>query len=349
MANETIQDVALRAEVSIKTVSRVLNREPGVRKETRERVQQAIDALHYRPDPAARRLASNRSYLIGLLYDNPSPSYVINNQVGVLSQCQSNHYDLLIHPCDYLDPGLCDEVVSFIRQTRLDGVILTPPLSDQDALVRRLADEKVAFTCIGRGNPGPCIARVITNDEDASCALMKHLIELGHRAIGFIKGHPDHQAVQFRELGYLRALAEAGIEFQPEFVVQGYNSFESGLQCAHELLDSDHRPTAIFAANDDMASGVIKAAYELGIKVPTELSVAGFDDVPLAGQVSPGLTTVRQPIREMAELAADILLHNIAGKAVEKPGLCIESEIVFRDSTAPPPGPGTGELKLRAI
>jgi len=349
MANVTIQDVALRAGVSIKTVSRVLNREPSVRKETRERVQQAIDALKYRPDPSARRLASSRSYLIGLLYDNPSPSYVINNQIGVLSQCQSNHYDLLIHPCNYLDAELCDEVVGFIHQTRLDGVILTPPLSDQHALVTRLADEKVAFVCIGRGNPGPCIARVTTNDEDASCALMKHLIALGHRAIGFVKGHPDHQAVQFRELGYRRALAEAGIEVRPEFVVQGYNSFESGLKCAHQPLAANDRPSAIFAANDDMASGVIKAAYELGIKVPTELSVAGFDDVPLASQVSPGLTTVRQPIREMAELAADILLRNIDGRSIDNPELCIESEVVFRGSTAPPPGPDHGRLKLQAV
>jgi len=332
----TIQDVALEAQVSIKTVSRVLNRESSVRALTRERVERVIESMNYRPDPSARRLAGNRSFLIGLLYDNPSPSYVTDNQVGVLSQCRKYHYDLLIHPCDYLDDDLGDEIEGFINQTRPDGVILTPPLSDNPRIIKILLALKTSFICIGRAKPGQGISRVITNDREMARQMTNHLIDEGHRDIAFIKGHPDHEAVGFREQGFIQAMQEAGLELRAELVMQGYNSFQSGLECTEKLLDMSKPPTAIFAANDDMASGVIKAAYHRKIPVPGHLSVAGFDDVPLASQVSPGLTTVRQPIREMAEIAAEMLINRIADQSRQDMEHCVDGKLIIRGSTAKP-------------
>ena len=334
MKKLTIQDVAQKAQVSIKTVSRVLNGEASVRSSTRARVEEVIKSLNYRPDPSARRLAGNRTFLIGLLYDNPSPSYVIKNQVGVLSQCRKYHYDLLIHPCDYRDAGFADDIQGFVKQTRPDGVILTPPLSDLLGLIESLKWLNTAFVCIGRGEPGAGISRVITNDKDMARQMTMHLVDEGHRDIAFIKGHPDHKAVSFREQGFIQAMQDAGLEIRPEYLAQGFNSFQSGLECAEKLLSFSHPPSAIFAANDDMASGVIKAAYNRRILVPEMLSVAGFDDVPFASQVSPGLTTVRQPIREMAEIAAEMLIKKIADPASESVDFLVEGELIIRESTA---------------
>lgn len=333
MSRVTIQDVAREAGVSIKTVSRVINREPAVRDATRIRVQLAVKKMDYRPDPSAQRLARKRSFLIGLLYDNPSPSYVTNNQQGVISECRLTGYDLLIHPCDYSDEQLDEEITSFIKNTRVDGVILTPPLSDVTRLILRLKELNVAFVCIARGDDSPNVDRVITNDEALSFEMTKHLIDLGHRDIAFIKGHPDHRAVGFREFGYRRAMREAGLQVAPDRVVQGFNAFDSGYQCGKELLQLQPRPTAIFAANDDMASGVIKAAHESGLSIPGQLSVAGFDDVPLAMQVTPGLTTVRQPIRRMALAATEMLLQKIAVPDEPAKLESIEGKLVFREST----------------
>lgn len=334
MRRTTIQDVAARAQVSIKTVSRVLNGEPSVRPSTRERVEKVISSMNYRPDPSARRLAGNRSSLIALLYDNPSPSYVTDNQAGVLSQCRKFHYDLLIHPCNYLDDDLGDEILDFIQKTRPDGVILTPPLSDKGELIKILQDLDMLFVCIARGEPGPGIPRVITNDEEMARKMTIHLISENHRKIAFIKGHPDHKAVGFRENGFVSAMQEAGLKITPEFMPQGYNSFQSGLECAEKLLGLSDPPTAIFAANDDMASGVIKAAYNRRIQVPDQLSVVGFDDVPFAGQVSPGLTTVRQPIREMAEKAAEMLINRIADRSKKSQDQFVDGKLIIRESTA---------------
>ncbi len=311
-----------------------MNLEPNVRPATRERVERAIELLNYSPDPAARRLAGQRSFLIGLLYDNPSPSYVINNQKGVLAQCRKHGLDLLIHPCDYLDPGLGKEIQRFVKQARPDGLVLTPPLSDQPQVIEALQASGTAFVCVGRGEPEAGISRISTNDEEMAFRMALHLLEKGHREIAFIKGHPDHKAVGFRERGFLRAMKHAGIVIREEFMAQGFNSFQSGLQVAKKLLALPRPPTAIFAANDDMAFGVIKAAYRAKVLVPEELSVAGFDDVPFASQVSPGLTTVRQPIRQMAGLAAETLIKSINDPSAGPVDLLIGGELVFRESTA---------------
>lgn len=336
MNKATIADVATLAGVSIKTVSRVTNNEPNVRADTRVKVRAAIDELGYRPNPSARSLASRRSYLVGLLYDNPSPSYLINIQNGSLKTCRAEGYDLVIYPCDYRSERLTEDLRAMVRQTRVDGVILTPPLCDMSAVTDALQALSIPFSRISPADMKFAEQSIVTNDQAISAEMTKHLIDLGHRDIAFIRGHPDHGAVCNRFEGYKDALADHGIALRSELVAQGFNSVESGEQCARGLLKLPQPPTAIFAANDDMAAGTLRAAHAMGVRVPGQLSVAGFDDTPIAKQVWPALSTIRQPIKKMAEQATAVLLRQLAVGNTDERALTIDCGLVMRDSTAAP-------------
>lgn len=335
MTKATIDNVAALAGVSIKTVSRVVNKEPNVRQSTRDKVLKAVAELDYRPNLSARSLAGNRSYVLGLLYDNPSANYVIDVQDGVLTTCRAQGYDVLIHPCNHQDPDIGKEVTNLIRQTRIDGIILTPPLSDVSTLLEVLKSSRIPFVRIAPTLDKDLCPYVETNDAEAAYDMTNQLIALGHQRIGFVSGHPDHRAVTHRFEGYRAALVENHIEIDSELVVQGYNSFESGEEAANTLLNLSARPTAIFAANDDMAAGVMMVAHQMGIDIPRQLSVAGYDDTPVAHQIWPSLTTVRQPIQAMAQKATDLLLKQLMGKEVQLPASMLSSSLIQRDSTGP--------------
>lgn len=332
MAKATIDDVAALAGVSIKTVSRVVNCEPNVRDATRDKVVKAIDKLGYHPSQSARSLASNRSFLIALLYDNPSASYVIDVQNGILSECRPAGYDLLIHPCDHTEAELEQQVVNLIRQSRVDGVVLTPPLSDQANLVRRLMELHIPVVIIAPAHEGMPCSSVMTNDEEAAFAMTNRLLEKGHKRIGYILGHPDHKAMANRYQGYQKALMHHGLAVEKRLVVQGMNNFQSGYYAAEKLLLSDNPPSAIFAGNDDMAAGAIKLAHKLGRKIPGDVAIAGFDDIPAAEQIWPGLTTVRQPIVEMAQQAAQLLLAQFKTPDAKVQHQRVKSTLIQRES-----------------
>lgn len=336
MAKATIDNVAALAGVSIKTVSRVVNKEPNVRQATRDKVLKAIEALDYRPNLSARSLAGNRSYVIGLLYDNPSANYVIDVQDGVLTTCRAQGYDVLIHPCNHQQPDLEREVGDLLRQTRIDGVILTPPLSDVMSILDVLRERQIPFVRIAPTLKKSISPYVETNDAEAAYDMTCELIALGHERIGFVAGHPDHRAVTHRFEGYRAALVENDIPLDEALVVQGYNSFESGEAAAGTLLALEQAPSAIFAANDDMAAGVMMVAHQQGLRIPGDLSVAGFDDTPVAHQIWPSLTTVRQPIQAMAQKATELLLKQLKGKDVQLPASMLSSSLIRRDSTGKP-------------
>lgn len=335
MTKATIDDVAALAGVSIKTVSRVVNKEPNVRQTTREKVFEAIARLDYRPNASARSLAGNRSYVLGLLYGVPSANYVIDVQVGVLTLCRPQGYDLLIHPCDYRDENLTQDIEELIHQKRIDGIVLTPPLTDHMEVLATLERLKVPFVRIAPTLDKEISPYVETNDQEAAYDMTCQLIAMGHAKIAFITGHPDHRAVARRFEGYKAALLDHGIEINPELVENGLNSFESGEICARRLLMKNPRPTAIFAANDDMAAAVMMVAHQQGIRIPDELSVAGFDDTPVAHQIWPALTTVRQPVQQMARKATDLLLKRLKGKDLQLPAGMLSSSLILRDSTGP--------------
>jgi len=330
-----IEDVAAAAGVSMKTVSRVLNHEPNVREETRRKVEEAVVRLQYRPNHSARSLAGQRSYVVTLVYDNPSRNYLMEIQTGVLEACRSRDYNLLLAPVSDDKSRCIAEITELVEHSGSDGVVLVPPLTDNLELLAHLDRHRIPAASISpRTNKGRI--GVMVDEPAAVRDLMAHLIELGHRRIGHIKGHPDHGACAWRYEGYLAALEAAGIPFDPKLVVEGEFTFESGVNGARRLLVLKEPPTAIFAANDDMAAGVLRVAGERGLSVPRELSVCGFDDTPLSRHVYPALSTVRQPTRDMGRTATLELLNNIrsegTGRMVSMP-----YALQLRESIAPPP------------
>lgn len=305
-----IEDVAAAAGVSMKTVSRVFNYEPNVRPDTREKVEQAARALNYRPNPSARSLASNRSYQIALLYDNPSSNYIMEIIGGVLDACRSRHYSMMLQPMEPNSGGYRSQVESLLHQYRPDGMILTPPITDDDELLDWLQTHGMPYASISpRRRLGQIGATL--DEREAAAELVVHVASLGHRRIGHITGHHSHGARAWRLDGYRDALLRAGLPFDPALVIEGEFSFDSGIEGARALLDLPEPPTAIFAANDDTAAGVIYEAEERGLRIPRDLSVFGFDDMPMARQIWPSLTTVRQPSHEMGRIAAEQLLAHI--------------------------------------
>lgn len=343
MSKPTIDDVAELAGVSIKTVSRVVNNEPNVRDSTQQTVKSAIDKLKYRPNQSARNLASHRSRLIGLVYDDPSayeaPSsgYVIKMQQGVLRACKSAHYELLIHPCNYRNKNVTDELKVLIERVRPAGIVLAAPLSNMPKIVASINESGTPLVGLSPGTKKSKNFSVSTNDREASAEMTRYLASLGHTKIAYIKGHKSHKAVHKRFLGYQDGLQECGLTYSDKLVGDGDNSIGSGEQCAINLLSKKNRPTAIFAANDDMAAGVMRAAFQLNLKVPDDLSIAGCDDITLAQQLYPALTTIKQPLADMTEKASLALIEATrTGKLL--PGIEVVPAILkLRDSTGPVP------------
>lgn len=329
-----IEDVAAAAGVSMKTVSRVLNQEPNVREETRRRVEEMVQKLQYKPNPSARSLAGQRSYVVALAYDNPSRNYLMEIQGGVLEACRANHYNLLLAPVTFGKRRAMSDITSLVEHFGSDGVVLIPPLTDDKELLAHLEAHEVPFACI---SPRTRQERIgVTLDEQAAvCDLISHLVANGHRRIGHIKGHRQHGACEWRFAGYKQCLARNGIDFDPALVVDGEFTFESGVRGANRLLDLEDPPTAIFAANDDTAAGVIRAASERGLSVPDDLSVCGFDDTPISRHIFPALSTVRQPTNDMGRVATLELL-----KSIRTPGagqmVSMDYTLQLRESIAPP-------------
>ena len=335
----TIEDVARLAEVSIKTVSRVVNSEPNVRAVTRDRVEKAIAELEYRPNPSARGLAGNRSHKIALIYEKwmAGSNYVVDIQQGILQRCQDIDYELLIHTLEFHPqnlPGVADAVARFARHSRIDGLLIAPPFSDCKEIIHELDRMAVPHVLLSPGVPPSGALCVTTNDLQASAAMTDHLIALGHTRIAYLGGLSTHKAVAQREEGFRLAVARAGLSVDERLCLPSDSTFKGGVCAARELFRADRLPTAVFAATDDMAAGVLSVAHEMKISVPGAVSVSGYDDSAIAHQVWPPLTTVRQPILEMAEVAVDLLWKRLRGASSATNEVVLSSELVVRDSTA---------------
>lgn len=328
----TIVQVAELAGVSIKTVSRVTNNEPNVRAEVRARVEEAIRKLGYHAMQSARHLAARRSRLLALVYDNPSPSYLVRVQYAARECCQEHGFRLLFHPCDHLDPRLPTELVQLASSLNLEGLILTPPVSHCAEVVKALEAAQVPVALLAPAQAPKSGCAVLLDDECAARTLAAHVIGRGHRRIGFVRGHPDHESARARLAGFRLAMADAGLRVEEPLVVEGDFSFESGRSAGAELLDRQQRPTAIIASNDDMAAGVMAAAHDRGVVIPDALAVCGFDDTPLATMLWPPLTTMHQPIREMAHSGTRMLLQRLEGGRPTPPD-DLHYELVVRAST----------------
>lgn len=266
MVSATIDDVAKAAGVSIKTVSRVVNRERNVSEKTQQKVESAIKTLNYRPNQSARGLAGRRSYLIGLVYDNPSDNYVMRAQAGVLEACQPQNYGLALHPCDSTDPGLADTMIEWFRQTNIDGLVLTPPVCDKLDLIKRLGEENIPYVVISSVSMGDA-PYVMIDEVAATKEMTEHLLSLGHKRIAFIKGPVDHQASHLRYEGFKQAMLSAAVDIDPLLVMEGHFDYNSGEKAALHLLAFAQPPTAIFASNDEMAAGAMHIAHLKGIDI----------------------------------------------------------------------------------
>jgi LacI family transcriptional regulator len=325
-----IRDVAARAGVAIKTVSRVLNGHPYVSAETRQRVEDAMKALDFRPSIAARILSGAKSNQIALIYDNHSPYYMFQLQQGCWARCQEGGIRLLAQPVDVSDPAVGEQVRGLVSETHVDGIILSSPVTDCEPVLRTLDAMDIPFVRISPSANHSLTSSVFMDDAQAGDDITSHLINIGHCRIGFVKGHRSHGASDDRLFGYRRALDRAGIAFDALLVADGAFDFESGVAAGRYLLGLPDRPTAIFASNDDMAAGVLSVAHDLGLDLPDQLSVAGFDDTILARSVWPPLTTIRQPVFELAYTATEILM---AGEISHRR---LSHELIQRLSTAPP-------------
>ena len=340
----TIYDVAALAGVSIKSVSRVLNREPNVSAALQAKVQAAVISLDYQPSLSARTLAGASSYLIAAFVDadltlehwrsGRGNDYLSRLQFGALEECRKAGYHLLVELVDYGAPSLEARLVSLLRSLRPDGVLLTPPNADDPTVLDVLERTGTPFVRLGADRDLGRGMRVFMDDRQAAADMTAHLIGLGHRRIGFVSGPDAYPASRARREGYDQALLSHGLVAEPGLVVEGDFTFASGRKAGEALLGSDLRPSAIFASNDDMALGVLNAAASLGVSAPGGISVCGFDDTPSAMFSTPPLTTVRQPVAEMAAAATRMLLE-----AAREPDLTVQKIdyiLVERASTQSP-------------
>jgi LacI family transcriptional regulator len=335
----TIGTVAAQARVSIKTVSRVLNNSSSVTQATRDRVLAVIRELRFSPSPTARRLAGHKSQLIGMPFDSSAVRYVTEVQMGSVPTFLAANYQVVYHACDAYASHIVDEVMMFIQRVRVDGLILTPPLSHIDVLIEALLAQAVPFVSIASVRGRDPSRSVFTDEREACAAMVGQLVADGHDRIGFVRGPANCAVSEQRFLGYVDGLQRAGLPVFPALVREGDNSVASGWTGGRQLLTQPRgaRPTAIFASNDEMAAGVLRAAHDLRFDVPGELSVAGCEDSPIASQIWPRLTTIRQPVRAMAERAAVLLMAQLQtkeGGLREGTPQLVESVLIRRQSTA---------------
>lgn len=332
-----IKDVATLAGVSNMTVSRVLNGVVKVSEKKRQAVLDAVKKLDYKPDSAARRLGGHKSYMIGMLYQDLDMSYVSKFLLNALKSCRDHGRHLVPNEINKDMVTSLRSVVDLIEVTKIDGLILLPPMSDNVQVIDILQQNDVPFVRIAPDSHFDLSPYISIDDYLVGYKMTEHLIKLGHKKIAHIMGHSQHGTSHLRCQGYLDALRRNDLNVPPEYISQGKYTFDSGVEAAKKLLNLENKPTAIFASNDEVAAAVILVANNLGIKVPDQLSVTGVDDAQLAVTISPNLTTIKQPIAEMAQLAVEIL---VSGNKEQKDNTnpyrnILDFELIERQSAIP--------------
>lgn len=328
----TINDVARLSGVSKKTVSRVINRSPLLNQATREKVEAVIAQLGYVPNPQARALALRRNFVLGMIYDNPNAQMVLNFQEGVLDTIRDSEFALVIHPVDRHHPALFEQMRNFIEQQRLYGVMVLPPLSENDAFFALLDELGCNYVRMCSATLDDPAHLVQSNDREAVREAVEYLIAQGHTRIALVEGPQGFRSALERREGWREAMAAHGLPCDDSLIARGSYTFETGKAAGAALLDQAQPPTAIFASNDVMAAGVVHIARERGLDVPADLSVVGFDDTAIAATIWPPLTTVRWPIRTMARSAARKLIEP---ESAAKEQSLFPTELVPRASVSP--------------
>lgn len=336
-AKPTINDVARLAGVSKKTVSRVINRSPLLNSDTRAKVEAVIADLGYVPNSQARALALRRNFLIGLLHDNPNAQTVMHVQAGILEAIRDTEFELIVRPIDRGSSTMLADVRNFLERQRLYGVLILPPVSENDLLAELCHEVGCRYVRMGSIALDKPEHSVASNDAEVVIEAVNHLISLGHTRIGLIAGPHGFRSARERRRGFEAALETAGIRLPRSLIAEGNYTFETGLAAADRLLDLSPRPTAIFASNDEMAAGVYHAARKRGMTIPDDISIIGFDDTSISAHIWPPMSTVHWPIISMARSAALKLLADFFGDnmATEEPSM-FPSTLIHRASVSPP-------------
>lgn len=331
----TIEDIARQAHVSIKTVSRVINNEPHVRDETRERVLQAAKHLGYEPNISARQLASKRSYVVAHFYDNPTLDYVARVYEGMRNACNQVGYYAIAEQLKISRQSYRSSLLDYLQRFAIDGAILSPPLCDDQRLVETLLERGIPCGLISPGQAHEQCTNVMIDDAAAAAQVADLMFASEHKKFAFVSGLESHMASAHREAGFLQRLNDHNVAKRDVFIVRGDFSLKSGFEAYENIIQGHPEITCVFAANDDMAAGVIMAALKHGIMVPDNLKVVGFDDSPLARTMWPSITTVAQPVGLMAETAVRQLLRQIMTGRCDPQPIVLETEIMLRESCAP--------------
>ena len=337
--NSTIDDVAKAAGVARVTVSRVLNNGQNVRPETRERVQRAVEALGYSVNMQARALASGSGRQIMLIHAHnperePNSYYHAGLELGALRACSSLGFDLITLAIDPDGDNPSRLLASIVERERPAGIILSPPLCDDLELLSSARRGGVRIVAISAGERARALVSAVGIDERiAGKAIGEHLISIGHRRLGFVKGPAEHRSAALRYDGFVDALREAGFGDEP-WTTTGDFTFKSGVEAAELLLREQATVTALACANDDMAAGAMLALHRAGLEIPSAMSVTGFDDTPMSEIVWPPLTTVRQPIKYFTERAVHLLFEDQVNGGTQSE--VVAHQVIVRESTAPP-------------
>lgn len=340
IAATTLDDVAARAGVSRITASRVVNGGKHVSKAKRDLVMKAVEDLNYLPNLAARSLAGVQESRIALVYANPSSTYLGELIMGTLSGATKMGTQVILKPWRNITAATERDAAARLAKN-VEGVILPSPLCDSKIIVTELVKAGIPIVAIGPGRIPEPLSCVRIDDFGAAFEVTSYLIKLGHTRIGFITGNPAQSVSDRRLAGYKAAITESGLAIDVTLIKQGHFSYQSGHEATHMLLSDKNPPTAIFASNDDMATAVVNVAHRRGLEIPRDLSVFGFDDSPTAVTVWPELSTVHQPVADMAEKAIELLMRKIRRKegdvntAIDH---VVSHRLVLRDSTAEPPG-----------
>jgi DNA-binding LacI/PurR family transcriptional regulator len=332
----TIIDVARVAEVSIQTVSAVVNRKPGISEPTRERVLRAIEHLQYRPNGIASSLRAQRSHTVGVVIPTITNPFFPEFVRGAEDAASQKGYSIFL--CNADEDGEKEiQYLWLLQRHRVAGILVSSvsgPAASEPVL-KELASNHMPIACLGAARPGQGIVTLSVRESEITRVAASHLLELGHRRIGFITPPPCKSIARLRIEGFQKAFSDAGLPLRPEYLVDGGFEFQNGIRGAERLLSLRFPPTAMVAANDLVAIGAIATLKKHGYRVPKDISVVGIDDIQMAALLDPPLTTVTQPIYEMGRQGMESILRRIHHPELETSEILFETQLTIRQSTAP--------------
>lgn len=331
----TIKDVARLADCSIKTVSRVVNNEPHVAEATRDKVTWAIEELGYAPNFSARRLVQRKAYMICILL-HEAGFFQASILSKVLDIGYQHDYDILIQSYFPSHNRSKEKLTALIRERRVDGLVITPPCDVDPFLSELLAESKVPYVQITPLNRTADVPYVTGDDYQGAYLMTERLILMGHWRIAFLSGPRNHRMSIDRLYGYKAALEMYRIPFDESLVLESLYNFEGGYNGTKMALSLEQPPSAIFGGSDEAAIGALYALREMNLAVPKQVSVCGYNNVPQAQQVWPGLSTVDYPVEAIVETAIKMLIHILEGQMTNSQQVVLPCQLVMRGSTASP-------------